>query len=67
MSNDWENEVIRKKDLIDWIQNLASAYQQLQYLYMDCIDYGKEITLLCAVADHVHCMKPAVTDKKEEE
>lgn len=58
MCESWENEVVRKKDVVDWIQKAASAYQQLQYLYRDCIDCGKEMTILCAVADYVRCMKP---------
>ena len=58
MSESWENEAVRKKDLIDWLREIASAYKDLQYLYRDRIDYGKEMTILCAVADYVRCMKP---------
>ena len=67
MGESWENEVVRKKDLVDWIQKAASAYQQLQYLYRDRIDYGKEMTILCAVADYVRCMKPYNSDEMKEE
>ena len=67
MGESWENEVVRKKDLVDWIQKAVSAYQQLQYLYRNRIDYGKEMTILCAVADYVRCMKPYDSDEVKEE
>lgn len=67
MCESWENEVVRKKDLVDWIQKTAYAYQQLQYLYRDRIDYGKEMTILCAVADYVRCMKPYDGNSTEED
>ncbi len=67
MSESWENEVVRKKDLIDWLREIASAYKDLQYLYRDRIDYIREIAVLNVVADHVHQMKPyAVNGEKEE-
>ena len=69
MKNDWENDLIRKKDLIDWIQKLETTYKDLQYLYRDRIDYGKEMTILCAVADYIQYMNPDTryhSDKKEE-
>lgn len=67
MSESWKNEVVRKKDLVDWIQKTAYAYQQLQYLYRNSIDYGKEMAILCAVADYVSCMKPYDSNEMKEE
>ena len=67
MSNNLENEFICKKDLIDWLREIASAYKDLQYLYRDRIVYGKEMTILCAVADYVRCMKPYDSNEMKEE
>ena len=58
MGGSWENEVVRKKDLVDWLQKAASTYQDLQCMYRDRIDYTKEMAILYAVADCVRCMKP---------
>lgn len=67
MGESWENEVVRKKDLVDWLQKAASASKDLQYLYRNRIDYMKEIAVLNAVADNVRLMKPYNSDEMKEE
>lgn len=67
MSESWENEVVRKKDIVDWLQKAASASKDLQYLYRDRIDYMREIAVLNAVADNVRLMKPYTIDGEKEE
>lgn len=58
MSESWENELVRKKDLIDWLQKTVSTSKDLQYLYRDRIDYTREIAVLNALADSIRLMKP---------
>ena len=53
-----ENELICKKDLIDWIDRVVTAYEDLQDLYRGSKDCTEVIATLSAVADHVHWMKP---------
>lgn len=53
-----ENEVICKKDLIDWIDKVIAAHKALEYLYRGSKDCTEVIATLSAVADHVHSMKP---------
>lgn len=67
MSESWENEVVRKKDIVDWLQKAASASKDLQYLYRNRIDYMREIAVLNAVADNVRLMKPYTIDGEKEE
>lgn len=58
MKNSLDNDLYRKKDLIDWIDKVITAYKDLQYLYRDSKDYTEIIATLSAVADHVNKMKP---------
>lgn len=58
MIESWENEIVRKKDLIDWIDRVVTAYEDLQELYRGSKDCTEVIATLSAVADHVHWMKP---------
>ena len=67
MSESWENELIRKKDLMDWIDKVITAYKDLQYLYRDSKDYTEVIATLSAVAGHVNNMKPYDSDEMKEE
>lgn len=67
MAESWENEVVRKRDIVDWLQKTASASKDLQYLYRNRIDYMREIAVLNAVADNVRLMKPYNSDEMKEE
>ena len=58
MGGSWENELIRKKELMDWIDSVLTAYKALQFLYKDRKDCTEVIATLSAVEDHVYCMKP---------
>ena len=58
MGESWENEVVRKKDLIDWIDRVVTVYEDLQEFYRGNKDCTEVIATLSAVADHVHWMKP---------
>lgn len=61
------NEVICKKDLIDWIDRVVTAYEDLQELYRGSKDCTEVIATLTAVADHVHQMKPYIGNEMKEE
>ena len=67
MGESWENEVVRKKDLVDWLQKTVSTSKDLQYLYRDRIDYMREIAVLNALADSIRLMKPYDSDDMKEE
>lgn len=67
MSESWENELVRKKDLIDWLQKTVSTSKDLQYLYRDRIDYTREIAVLNALADSIRLMKPYDNNEMKEE
>ena len=62
-----ENELILKKDLIEWIDKVVTAYEDLQDLYRGSKDCTEVIATLSAVADHVHCMKPCDSNGEKEE
>ena len=63
MSESWENEVVRKKDLVDWIDRVVTAYEDLQEFYRGSKDCTEVIETLSAVEDHVLSMKPC--DREE--
>ncbi len=58
MGDDWENEVIRKKDLVDWIDRVVTAYELVQEIYRGSKDCTEVIATLTSVADHVRQMRP---------
>ena len=62
-----ENELICKKDLIDWIDRVVTAYEDLQELYRGSKDCTEVIATLSAVADHVHQMRSYGSNEMKEE
>jgi len=69
MSESRENDLVREKDLMDWINKVIRAYHDKSYkdFHSSFTGYRDEIDVLRTVLDYVYWMKPAFIDNENKE
>ena len=64
-----ENDIKRKKDIMDWIDKAIMAYHNKSYedFHSSFKGYRDEIDVLRTVLNHIYWMKPAFIDNENKE